>query len=141
MTEKNPQFAFVKCNLNLSCMFDANEIIFIMHMVDIAYLRSKGYNTVWSKKHLMLRMNIRLRVFDRCIKRMIELKLLERKLQDGMYDYIWDMELYNRLLQIVSGTNDINRLKSFCEKVFIDQKRTIQSVSDEEIKRLGKEGD
>lgn len=138
--QRNPQFAFVKCNLNLSCIFDASEILFIMHMVHIAYMRSKGYNTVWSKAHLMERMNIRLRTFDRCVKRMTGMKLLDRMPQEGMYDYLWNMGRYNRLLQIISATNDINRLREFCRKAFVEQKRDILSISDTEIKRLGKEG-
>lgn len=138
--QRNPQFAFVKCNLNLSCIFDASEILFIMHMVHIAYMRSKGYNTVWSKAHLMERMNIRLRTFDRCVRRMTGMKLLDRMPQEGMYDYLWNMGRYNRLLQIISATNDINRLREFCRKAFVEQKRDILSISDTEIKRLGKEG-
>lgn len=138
--QQNPQFAFVKCNLNLSCIFDASEILFIMHMVHIAYMRSKGYNTVWSKAHLMERMNIRLRTFDRCVKRMTGMKLLDRMPQEGMYDYLWNMGRYNRLLQIISATNDINRLREFCRKAFVEQKRDILSISDTEIKMLGKEG-
>lgn len=138
--QRNPQFAFVKCNLNLSCIFDASEILFIMHMVHIAYMRSKGYNTVWSKAHLMERMNIRLRTFDRCVRRMTGMKLLDRMPQEGMYDYLWNMGRYNRLLQIISATNDINRLREFCRKAFVEQKRDILSISDTEIKMLGKEG-
>lgn len=138
--QRDPQFAFVKCNLNLSCIFDASEILFIMHMVHIAYMRSKGYNTVWSKAHLMERMNIRLRTFDRCVRRMTGMKLLDRMPQEGMYDYLWNMGRYNRLLQIISATNDINRLREFCRKAFVEQKRDILSISDTEIKRLGKEG-
>lgn len=126
-------FPFVKCNLNLSCMFDPNEIIFIMHMLHISYIRSKGYNTVWSKKHLMLRTNIRLRTFDRCVKRMTELKLLERMPQDGMYDYLWNISIYNRLLTILCATTDINSLIAFCQLNFNVQKRKIQSITDEEI--------
>lgn len=143
MSEKQQwdrQFAFVKCHLNLSCMFDASEMIFIMHMVHISYLRSKGYNTVWSKAHLMQRMNIRLRTFDRCVKRMEGLRLLDRLPQEGMYDYLWNMERYNRLLRIVSVTNDINRLGEFCRKNFVERKRDILSISDTEIGLLGKEG-
>lgn len=111
-----------------------------MHMVHIAYMRSKGYNTVWSKAHLMERMNIRLRTFDRCVRRMTGMKLLDRMPQEGMYDYLWNMGRYNRLLQIISATNDINRLREFCRKAFVEQKRDILSISDTEIKMLGKEG-
>lgn len=139
--QRNPQFAFVKCNLNLSCMFDASEVIFIMHMINIAYLRSKGYNTIWSKAHLMQRMNLRLRTFNRCVERMTELKLLDRMPQEGMYDYLWNMERYNRLLQVMSATTDLNRLREFCRKNFIEQKRDILFISDTEIELLGKEGD
>lgn len=135
--QKIPQTPFVKYYPTLSCMFDASESIFILHMLDIAYMRSKGYNTVWSKGHLMKRMNIRLRTFDRCVKRMTDLGLLDRLPQDGMYDYLWNMSLYNRLLRIMSATRDVNRLSEFCRKTFVLQKRSIQSVSEEEIESLG----
>lgn len=137
--QKSPQNPFVKYYPNLSCMFDASEVVFILHMVDIAYLRSKGFNTVWSKGYLMKRMNIRLRTFDRCVKRMTELGLLNRLSQDGMYDYLWNMTLYNRLLQIMTATHDTNRIRVFCMKTFVEQKRSIQSISEEEIEALGNE--
>lgn len=138
--QKAPQTPFIKYYPHLSCMFDASEIVFILHMLDIAYIRSKGYNTVWSKGHLMNRMNIRLRTFDRCVKRMVELGLLDRLPQDGMYDYLWNMPLYNHLLRIMSATRDINRLREFCRKTFVEQKRSIQSVLEDEIKLLENEG-
>lgn len=138
--QKAPKAPFIKYYPHLSCMFDASEIIFILHMLDIAYIRSKGYNTVWSKGHLMKRMNIRLRTFDRCVKRMVEMELLDRLPQDGMYDYLWNTALYNRLLRIMSATRDIDRLREFCRKIFVEQKRSIQSVSEEEIESLGNEG-
>lgn len=137
--QKPPQKPFIKYDPHLSCMFDASETVFILHMLDIAYIRSKGYNTVWSKGYLMKRMNIRLRTFDRCVKRMAELGLLDRLPQDGMYDYLWNMTLYDRLLRIMSATRDINRLREFCRKIFIEQKRSIQSISEDEIKSLGSE--
>lgn len=137
--QKAPQTPFIKYYPHLSCMFDASEIVFILHMLDIAYIRSKGYNTVWSKGHLMNRMNIRLRTFDRCVKRMVELGLLDRLPQDGMYDYLWNMPLYNHLLRIMSATRDINRLREFCRKTFVEQKRSIQSVLEDEIRLLGNE--
>jgi len=137
--QKSPQPSFVKYYPSLSCMFDASEVVFILHMVDIAYLRSKGFNTVWSKGYLMKRMNIRLRIFDRCVKRMTGLGLLNRLPQDGMYDYLWNMTLYNRLLRIMTATRDTNRIKEFCRKAFVEQKRSIQSISEDEIEALGNE--
>lgn len=134
--QKNSQATFVKCFLNLSCMFDASEILFIMHMLDIAYIRSKGYNTVWSKSYLMKRMNIRLRTFDRCVKRMTQLGLLDRLPKAGMYDYVWNMPTYNHLLRIISTTRDTERLREFCREAFTLQKRSILAVSPDEIEEI-----
>lgn len=132
--------SYVKCYLNLSSMFDGQEIIFILHMVNINSLRSGGYNTVWSKGFLMKRMNMGLRVFNRCVSRMAGLGLLERVPVDGMYEYHWDMDIYARLLEIISATNDISTLKKFCDQTFIKEKRDIASVTDEEIEILEQNG-
>lgn len=137
MNEKKT--TYVKCYLNLCSMFDPQEIIFILHMVNINYLRSGGYNTVWSKSFLMRRMNVGLRVFDRCVKRMTDLGLLERKLKNGMYDYCWNMNVYNRLLKIASATNDLNTLDKFGKRVFVKEKRDILSITDDEIRELEEE--
>lgn len=138
MNNKNEnKSSYVKCYLNLCCMFDPCEIVFLLHLVNINCLRNGGYNTVWSKTYLMQRMNLGLRVFNRCIKRMTELGLLERRLQNGMYDYHLNMAMYERMLEILTATSDTSRLSCFCKQTFLKEKRRIADISDMEIKKLG----
>ena len=61
---------------------------------------------------------------------------MERVPIDGMYDYIWNMRVYDKLVYIVSSTNSYVALRSFCRRVFEDEQRSILSITDDEICKL-----
>lgn len=122
--------------LNLSCLFDPAEIIFLLHMVDMEYMKQSGYNTVWSKEFLLLRMNLGMRLFDRITKKLISMGLLSKEKAGNKYAYSIDMETYHKLVGFLSLTNDVFKLKAFCETVFIKGKKKIQDVTGSDLKTL-----
>jgi hypothetical protein len=130
---------FVKYYLELTYLFSAAEIQFIMHMVDIKFLKEAGYQTGWSKAEHMKRMGLNEYTFDKCVKRLQEMRLLSRtynKLGNRVF-YSFNMELYRRLVEILSVTCDIDRLIEFCDRNFKKQSRPIESITEEEIRELG----
>ena len=62
--------------------------------------------------------------------------LLKRIPVNGMYDYFWDMEVYDRLIQIVSTTSKYQSIRKFCNKAFSEDNRTVMSITYDEIKAL-----
>lgn len=120
--------------LNLSCLFDPAEVVFLLHMVDMEYMKQSGYNTAWSKEFLLLRMNLGIRLFDRVTKKLISMGLLSKDKVGNKYAYSLDMKAYRKLVGFLSLTNDIFKLKAFCETVFIKGKRKIQDVTGSDLK-------
>lgn len=129
---------YVKSYLHLTALFDAQEMLFISHMVHIHYLESMGYDTKWTQRTLMEEIAMTRRIFDRCAKRFIEIKLLECVPLGKGCCYRWNIPLYEKLVEIVNSTNNIGALKVFCQRTFVTQKRSIESVTQEEIDILAK---
>ena len=127
---------FVLCYINLCYLFDPAEMMFILHMIDIENMRGCGYSSVWSKDFMMKKMGLGERLFDRCVKRLMEIGLLDRKLVGNKYSYSLDVDQYEKLTQILTVTNDVHRLKSFCESVFVNGQRAIQDVTEEDWYKL-----
>ena len=128
---------FSKCHLNLGRLFDPAEMMFILHMQQVEFLRQTGQGGRWSKKFLMLKMNLGEKVFDRCARRLSEMELLVVS-SDYHPDFRWNDPLYDRLVEILSVTNNLKALDEFCSRVFLKGGRSIKSVSNEEIQELGK---
>lgn len=129
---------FVPFYVNLSLLFDSAEVVFILHLVDMENMKRNGYSTAWSRDFVLLKMNLGIRLFERCVKRLISIGLLSRKLKGHKYIYTLDMELYEKLVGIFTITNDIHKMKSFCDTVFVKQKKKIQDITEEDLKELGK---
>lgn len=122
--------------LNLSCLFDPAEIVFLLHMVDMESMKRSGYNTTWSKDFLLLRMNLGVRLFDRITKKLILMGLLSKDKVGNKYAYSLNLKAYRKLIGFLSITNDIFKLKVFCETVFIKGGRKIQDVTGSDLKML-----
>ena len=105
-------------------------------MVDMEYMKQSGYNTTWSKEFLLLKMNLGVRLFDRVTKKLISMGLLSKDKAGNKYIYSLDLKTYRKLVGFLSLTNDIFKLKSFCEAVFIKEKRKIWSVTENDLKVL-----
>ena len=126
----------VTFHLNLSCLFDPAEIVFLLHMLDMEYMKQNGYNTIWSKEFMLLKMNLGVRLFDRVTKKLISMELLTKEKAGNKYAYSLDLETYRKLVGFLSLTNDILKLKAFCETVFIKEKKKIQNVTGNDLEML-----
>lgn len=125
------------CYLNLCHIFDPDEMVFLINMAITHEMTLSGKRTNWNKGILMDRMNMTTSVFNRCEKRLLNLKLLEREIVTGKrYSYNLNMELYKRLIQIVTASDDFSVVKEFCKRNFIDENKSITDITDEEIDQL-----
>lgn len=133
MQNKQP-IPFTKCYLNLGRLFDPSEMMFILHMQRVEFLRQTGHGR-WSKKFLMRKMNLGEKVFNRCARRLAEMGLLIIY-SDFHPVYRWNTALYERLIDILSSTDNLDVLDGFCRRVFQEEKRSIGSVTAPEIAEL-----
>ena len=86
-----------------------------------------------SKRYYMENMEMGSRIFDKCVEKTTRMGLLERVPVSGMYDYLWHMDSYNRLVGILAKLGDSFSTRAFCHRMFDVEKRTVASVSDEEV--------
>jgi hypothetical protein len=93
---------FMKCFTGLVGAFTPEEVIFMLYMADRTRLREKGYDTLRSKRYYMENMEMGSRIFDKCVEKTTRMGLLERVPVSGMYDYLWHMDSYNRLVGILA---------------------------------------
>ena len=137
--KEQKRFSFYKFYKGLMMAFDLPESAFMVYMADLNALKNLGYNTVRPTNTHLGNLGIGRRVFERCVKKTIDMGLLKRKPIDGKYDYIWDMEAYNRLISIVSSTSRFTVLRKFCDKAFDEDHRTVMSITYDEIQELASE--
>lgn len=124
---------FMKCFTGLVGAFTPEEVIFMLYMADRTRLREKGYDTLRSKRYYMENMEMGSRIFDKCVEKTTRMGLLERVPVSGMYDYLWHMDSYNRLVGILAELGNPFSTRAFCHRMFDVEKRTVASVSDEEV--------
>ena len=127
---------FYKFYKGLMMAFDLPESAFMVYMADLNEIRKLGYNTLRPLRTHLGYLGIGRRSFERCIMKTTSMGLLKRVAVDGKYDYFWDMEAYNRLIQIVSTTTKYTVLREFCNKAFEKDKRTVMSITYDEIQEL-----
>ena len=118
--------------------FAPKEGVFMRYMADLSRLRGKGFETLRSKRMHMANTGIGSRLFDRCVRRMTALGLLERVPLKGMYDYLWDGRAYERLIKIFNVPASALDARSVGRHLFVTLERNILSISDKEIEELGK---
>jgi predicted transcriptional regulator len=140
MNKENQKTAlsFVKYYTGLSYLFNPAENQFIMHMVYVEYLKSVNYRIHWSKAEYIKRMGLKESAFNRCVNRLSQMKLLTRTYNDrgNRVYYSFDMERYNRLVEMLSITSNIDKLIAFCDENFKKQSRSIESITEDEINEL-----
>lgn len=136
--EKETIQPFVKYYTGLSYLFSPIETRFILHMVDIEYKKANGYDTSWSRSEYMKIMGINQYSFDKSIKKLMRMKLLTRKYNrlGNKVTYSFNLSVYNRLIDILSSTCNIDKLIEFCDKNFIQLGRDIKSIRKDEIEAL-----
>lgn len=129
---------FLKCYSRMLGVFDPEEIVFMLYMADLSRLRGKGFDTLRSKRTHMANTGIGSRLFDRCVRRMTALGLLERVPLKGMYDYLWDRQAYERLIEILNAPTSALDARAVGRHLFVTMERNILSISNKEIEELGK---
>ncbi|MDR1718028.1 MAG: hypothetical protein LBS20_19500 [Prevotella sp.] len=137
-SNKKKESPYVKYPVCLSYLFNPGESRFIIHMIEIEFLKDQGYNTNWTRAEYMKRMGLNEYSFERCIKRLVKMGLLSKtnnKLKNKVY-YSFNMQLYDRLVEILSVTCNIDKLIEFCETKFIRDARPIESITEKETDDL-----
>ena len=129
---------FLKCYSRMLGVFDPEEIVFMLYMADLSRLRGKGFDTLRSKRTHMANTGIGSRLFDRCVRRTTALGLLERVPLKGMYDYLWDRQAYERLIEILNAPTSALDARAVGRHLFVTMERNILSISNKEIEELGK---
>lgn len=127
---------FLKCYLPLLGAFDASEVVFMLYMADLTRLRGAGYRILRGKRAHLACTGLGLRVFNRCVEKTTRMGLLTRESTEGMYDYLWDMGRYERLVGMLSRFRDVESRRNFCLRVFENDGRGVDSVSEEEMARV-----
>ena len=134
--KEQSKFVFYRFYKGQMMAFDLPESAFMVYMADLNEIRKLGYNTLRPLRTHLGCLGIGRRSFERCIMKTTSMGLLKRVAVDGKYDYFWDMEAYNRLIQIVSTTTKYTVLREFCNKAFEKDKRTVMSITYDEIQEL-----
>jgi|GEM_PF-736174 len=137
------KFPFVKYYPGLSYMFSLAETRFIIHMLDIEFKKKNGYNTNWTRAKYMKLMGMNEYNFDKSVKRLVELNLLEKtnNSSGNRVYFSFNMDLFFQLVKILSATCNVNKLIAFCDKNFKENNRRIDSITDDEIKDLASNKD
>lgn len=71
-----------------------------------------------SKRYYMENMEMGSRIFDKCVEKTTRMGLLERMPVSGMYDYLWHMDSYNRLVGILAELGNPFSTRAFCHRMF-----------------------
>ena len=139
MNDKKEKLSpFGKYPYCLTYLFSPGESRFILHMLEVDFLKKQGYNTDWTRAEYMKRMGLNLYTFENCVRRLEKMNLLTRRhnnLRNRVY-YSFNMELYDTLVNILSSTCNIDKLIEFCETKFKKGNRSIESITEEEIAEL-----
>ena len=131
---KNP--TFYKFYKGLMMAFDLSEAAFMVYMADLDALREMGHNTIRPLKSHLGYLGIRRYTFEKCVEKTERMGLLKRIPIDGMYDYFWDMEAYNKLIKIVSNQWSHVKLRKFSDWAFNKNNRSVMSIGDEDIAKF-----
>ena len=127
---------FYKFYKGLMMAFDLPESAFMVYMADLDALREMGHNTIRPLKSHLGYLGIRRYTFEKCVEKTERMGLLKRIPIDGMYDYFWDMEAYNKLIKIVSNQWSHVKLRKFSDWAFNKNNRSVMSIGDEDIAKF-----
>lgn len=130
--------SFEKCYPGFSYLLNPDEERFLKHMKEIAYLARRGEKTDFTRAEYRRRMGLREYTFDRCAQVLCRMGLVVKTSDSSRNHVHYELneEAYERLVQIVSATRNINRLIEFFNFHIFQLGKTILEVSDAEINRL-----
>lgn len=128
---------FVKYHTGLSYLLSPAESRFLIHMVDVQYMKSMGYYTDWTRAEYMKRMGLNEYSYERCVRKFINLGLLSKtnNAKGNRVYYALNMDIYEKLVTILSSTNNVDKLIEFCDTK-LKKGRTIASITQQEIDGL-----
>jgi hypothetical protein len=127
---------FVKYHLGLSCILSPKEARFMMHMVEIHHLTLWGYKTDYTRTEYMKRMGLGEHAFDTAAGSLTELGLVVRTGSRNSVHYALNVEMYDRLVEIVSWAQNVERLSGFLDFNLRKLGRSIDSITDGELDKL-----
>jgi len=129
---------YVSYHIRLPLVFTPAEERFVLHMVRFEKMKEMGLFIPGGRAEYMKAMQLTPYAFDRCIAKTIRLGLLTKKNNrklNRVY-YYFDLEKYKKLLAILSLTTDIEKLQKFCKTHFVEQCRSIESITKKELELL-----
>lgn len=131
-TKKAP---FVKYHLALTYLLSPSESRFILHMLEVSYMNSVGYDIYWSKAYYMKRMQLNEYTFNKCVSRLEVMGLIikTKNSQNDKVHFSLNTETYHKLLSILTLNKSIDKLIEFRDAVFGKNNRSIDSITEEEI--------
>lgn len=137
MKEKKKITRFLKGYPKFAYLMSNESVCFMIHLLDIEFLRKGNYNVTWPKRIFVSRMGMHKHEFDRCVNELEALGLLDvTKSMNGRYTgYHLNWVAYKRLLKVCAATIDYKRIKDFLTEIK-EKGRLIRDVSDYEISKL-----
>ncbi len=136
--EKKQAESFIKAHFGLSYVLSSDEERFLKHLMEIEYLRKLGQKVDFTRGEYMKRMALREFTFDRCAKSLCRLGLIVKSAHSSRnrVHYRLNEPTYNRLVQIVSSTRNIDRLIQFFDFHVFKLEKGIGDLTDEDIEAL-----
>ncbi|GAB6119658.1 hypothetical protein JCM30204_08060 [Dysgonomonas termitidis] len=105
-------------------------------MLEIEFLKGRGFHTDWSREEYMKRMGLKEYSFDKSVKRLMKLGLLAKKnnqLGNRVF-YSFNVDRYEKLVMLLSNIGDIDGLIRFCDIYFnTASPRLPESITRDEI--------
>ena len=136
--KKEDSLLFVNYHTCLPLIFSPAEERFILQMVSIELHKQKGLFVPRGRAAHMKQMQLTEYAFDKCISKLIKLRLLSKrnnKKCNRVY-YYFDLQVYDQLLKILSLDIRRETLSEFCRINFIEKCRPIDSITKEELGNL-----
>lgn len=134
--------AFLKAQVGFSYLLSPEEERVIKHLQEIEYFDSIGYESFYSRREYARIMGLSILVFDRCVKSLCRMGLIVKteKSSRNRVQYRINGPAYHRLVKIVSVNRNCDRLKQFFDFNILQLGKTIEEVTDADIKRLSAYG-
>ena len=120
----------------LRFFLDPSEYSFLSKILYLKDLRECGCRTAYSQDFNFKSFNLSRDIFYRCAKRLEYLGLLKRVSVGKFTDYLLSENNYYRLLEIVNSTENIYALIAFNENHFLHLKKSIEDITDSDIREL-----
>lgn len=114
-------------------IFSPDEVVFLLYVVNLHYLKKAGFSMVKSKPDHSLKCGMSSERLDMCVEKFSDMGLISvDKPKIGYYDYNLNKTNYQLLIDILAEIRNFSVAKKMCTKHFKVEKRTIDSITDDE---------